>query len=138
MKKATINNILMAVIVLMSVSICFLIFCIVTRPRYSTVVSSPEPAIITESETLAESLISDTSTDSSEDLTVSTQDTIKGKTSSRVNIRDAASADAKVLDTVDADTILDIIEIQSNGWTKIIYDNSEAYVSSDYVIIINE
>jgi uncharacterized protein YgiM (DUF1202 family) len=102
------------------------------------VVSSPEPAIITESETLAESLISDTSTDSSEDLTVSTQDTIKGKTSSRVNIRDAASADAKVLDTVDADTILDIIEIQSNGWTKIIYDNSEAYVSSDYVIIINE
>ncbi len=138
MKKATINNILMAVIVLMSVSICFLIFCIVTRPRYSTVASSPEPAIITESETLAESLISDTSTDSSEDLTVSTQDTIKGKTSSRVNIRDAASADAKVLDTVDADTILDIVEIQSNGWTKIIYDNSEAYVSSDYVIIINE
>ncbi len=48
MKKTTINAILISIITLMSVSICFLIFCIVTRPRY-VIVNEPETAaMITE------------------------------------------------------------------------------------------
>lgn len=37
MKKTTINTILLCIIAILSVSICFLIFCIVTRPRYVAV-----------------------------------------------------------------------------------------------------
>jgi uncharacterized protein YgiM (DUF1202 family) len=43
-----------------------------------------------------------------------------------------------VLATVEAGTTFDIIEVQSDGWTKILYDGQEAYISSDYVILINE
>lgn len=61
MKKSTINTILISVIALMSVSICFLIFCIATRPRY-VIVSEPqtETAVITEMSGIAEDLQSET------------------------------------------------------------------------------
>lgn len=61
-----------------------------------------------------------------------------GKTSTRVNIRNAASEDAKVLDTVDEGTTFDILEIMDNGWTKILYQDNEAYISSNFVIVLND
>lgn len=143
MKKTTINAILISVITIMSVSICFLIFCIVTRPRYVTVNEQPETAMITEASNLSEDpqqqeIINpnnNTETTPAEDTP---DNTMHGKTSTRVNIRDAASENAKVLSTVDEGTAFDIIEIQDNGWTKILYEGSEAYISSSYVIITNE
>jgi hypothetical protein len=137
-KKTTINAILMGIIVLLSISICFLIFAIATRPRYSsTVTATPEPAVITE--TSEENIISGTTVDDTDNQTDELDNaTLKGKTSSKVNIRDNASTDAKVVATVEAGTTFDIIEVQDDGWTKIIYDGSIAYVSSDYVILINE
>jgi hypothetical protein len=135
-KKSTINAILMGIIVLLSISVCLLLFAIVTRPRYSTVSATPEPAIITE--TSEENIISGESDDTNEQTTVQSVQTQKGKTSTKVNIRDNASTDAKVLATVEAGTTFDIIEVQSDGWTKILYDGQEAYISSDYVILINE
>ena len=144
MKKSTINTILISVIALMSVSICFLIFCIATRPRY-VIVSEPqtETAVITEMSGIAEDLQSETASapvdvvDSAVDDTIPSED-MQGKTSTRVNIRNAASADAKVLDTVEGGTTFKILEIQDNGWTKIQYEETEAYISSDYVIRITE
>ncbi len=144
MKKSTINTILISVIALMSVSICFLIFCIATRPRY-VIVSEPqtETAVITEMSGIAEDLQSETASapvdvvDSAVDDTIPSDD-MQGKTSTRVNIRNAASADAKVLDTVEGGTTFKILEIQDNGWTKIQYEETEAYISSDYVIRITE
>jgi hypothetical protein len=135
-KKSTINAILMGIIVLLSISVCLLLFAIVTRPRYSTVSATPEPAIITE--TSEENIISSESDDTNEQTTAQSYQTQKGKTSTKVNIRDSASTDAKVLATVEADTTFDIIDVQSDGWTKILYDGQEAYISSDYVILINE
>ena len=144
MKKSTINTILISVRALMSVSICFLIFCIATRPRY-VIVSEPqtETAVITEMSGIAEDLQSETASapvdvvDSAIDDTIPSDD-MQGKTSTRVNIRNAASADAKVLDTVEGGTTFKILEIQDNGWTKIQYEETEAYISSDYVIRITE
>ncbi len=142
MKKTTINVILISVITIMSVSICFLIFCIVTRPRY-VIVNEPEAAMITEASNLSED-----DTQEPESVTVKNDtepspeqppaSTMHGKTSTRVNIRDAATEDAKVLTTVDEGTTFDILEILDNGWTKILYEGSEAYISSSYVIIMNE
>ena len=142
MKKTTINTILLSIIAIMSISICFLIFCIVTRPRY-VIVNEPETAKIMEVDNLSEdtalpetiSAMNDTLPAETE---TSTTTMMHGKTSTRVNIRDAASQDARVLNTVDEGTTFDILEILNNGWTKILYDGSEAYISSNFVIITNE
>ncbi len=144
MKKTTINAILISIITLMSVSICFLIFCIATRPRY-VIVNEPETsAMITEAANLSEELQQQTETPvpNNNAGTPSAGEppasTMHGKTSARVNIRDAASENAKVLSTVDEGTVFDIIEIQDNGWTKILYEDAEAYISSSFVIITND
>ncbi len=144
MKKTTINAILLSIITLMSVSICFLIFCIVTRPRYVTVNEQETAATITEVTDLSEAPPQQSEPPVSDNNTQTpveeppTDNTMHGKTSTRVNIRDAASENAKVLGTVDEGTTFDIIEIQDNGWTKILYEGSEAYISSNFVIITAE
>lgn len=129
MKKTTINTILLSIIAIMSISICFLIFCIVTRPRY-VIVNEPETAKIMEVDNLSEdtalpetiSAMNDTLPAETE---TSTTTMMHGKTSTRVNIRDAASQDARVLNTVDEGTTFDILEILNNGWTKILYEGVE-------------
>lgn len=143
MKKTTINNILMGIIVVLCVSICLLIFCIAKRPRYIET-NEPESVIITESpESLNTSATPGTNSDILElpDVPSTESDDsashIQGKTSTRVNIRDAATEDAKVLDTVEEGTTFEIVEVLDNGWTHIIYNDSDAYISSAYVIIVN-
>lgn len=142
MKKTTINNILIAIITILCISICFLIFCIVKRPRYIET-EQPEAAIIIEN---TESITTDVNqkTDNIIELPDSNDEASeasgakKGKTSTRVNIRDAATEDAKVLDTVEEGTTFEIVEILDNGWTHILYDDNDAYISSAYVIIVND
>ena len=138
MKKSTINAILISIIAIMSVSICFLIFCIMTRPRY-VIVDEPEAAIITEASNLMEDpQQAEPAAANETPVEEPSANVLHGKTSTRVNIRDAATEDAKVLTTVDEGTTFDIIEIQDNGWTKILYEGSEAYISSRYVILVSE
>ncbi|MDE7323875.1 MAG: SH3 domain-containing protein [Lachnospiraceae bacterium] len=144
MKKTTINTILICIITVMSVSICFLIFCIITRPRY-TISNESEIATIVESVNLsgepqAQSTAPATASATADPVpdVENTPDTRHGKTSTRVNIRDAASEDARVLDTVDEGTTFDILEIMDNGWTKIMYQDYEAYISSNFVIVLND
>ena len=144
MKKTTINAILISIITIMSVSICFLLFCIMTRPRY-VIVNEPEAALITEASNSTEDaqpeyIFGSRPETHAVESSVDEEplNTMHGKTSTRVNIRNAPSEDAKVLSTVDEGTTFDIIEIQENGWTKIRYEDTEAYISSSFVIIINE
>lgn len=141
MKKTTINTILIAIITIMSVSVCFLIFCIATRPRY-VIVSEPEKATIVESASLSENVQARNADNAPDSDTVSAADSstavMHGKTSTRVNIRDSASENARVLDTVEEGTTFDIIEILDNGWTKILYQDTEAYISSSFVIVLND
>jgi len=146
MKKTTINSILMGIIVVLCISICFLIVCIAKRPRYIET-SEPESAIIAE---MPETLGTTSSTDAEKDLpklpdtdSSDAQDAastthMQGKTSTRVNIRDRATEDAKVLDTVEEGTTFEIVEVLDSGWTHILYEGADAYISSAYVIIINE
>lgn len=145
MKKTTINNILIGIIAVLCVSICFLIFCIAKRPRYIET-DQPESAIITEgSDVLNTAGTAEADNEILElpDTDVSTAEgdassaNMQGKTSTRVNIRDAATEDAKVLDTVEEGTTFEIVEVLDNGWTHILYNDSDAYISSAYVIIVN-
>ena len=146
MKKTTINNILMGIIVILCISICFLIFCIAKRPRYVET-SEPESAVIAEmAETpnVTAQPVSGNGLPELPDTDISTTENdnpvthMQGKASTRVNIRDRATEDAKVLSTVDEGTTFEIIEILDNGWTHILYEDTDAYISSAYVIIINE
>lgn len=146
MKKTTISNILMGIIVVLCISICFLIFCIVRRPRYIETADT-ESAIITESPndfnltgtvTTNNDMpnLPDADTPTTEEDTSAVQ--MQGKTSTRVNIRNAPTEDGKVLETVDAGTTFDIVEVLDIGWTHIIYNGEDAYISSAYVIITSE
>ena len=50
-----------------------------------------------------------------------------------VNIREIASTNGKSLGVAYAGEVLDSVEKQSDGWTKIIYNGKEAYVKSEFV-----
>ena len=132
MKKTMLNHVLMGVIALMLFSICCLIVCIVNRPRYIDI-SEQENVVINEVP-VSDIAVSGAADNASTQLDANTR---QGKTSTRVNIRDADNATARVLATVEEGTTFEVIENQSNGWTKIIYEGQEAYISSDYVILIN-
>ncbi len=145
MKQTTINRILIGIITLMSLSICFLVVCIATRPRYintseqetTAIIEVPPDADISVSSTQDIAAASDTSVGSSTAADDNADTAMRGKTSTRVNIRDAASEDAKVLATVEEGTTFEIVEILDSGWTHIIYEDQDAYISSAYVIVIN-
>lgn len=139
MKKTTLNRILIGIIILLTCSICFLIICIVTRPRYINPAET-EPAVITE---VFEDTGYETQTNPIPEITEASTSvetlvaqTMNGKTSDKVNIRDAANPDARVLETVEEGYTFEIIEILDNGWTKIKYGEMDAYISSSYVIIV--
>lgn len=137
MKKTTINHILTGVITLMVLSICFLIVCIVTRPRYVDT-TEYETAVIPEVP-FVENQPAALSEDEGQPIPepAAASPVRQGKASARVNIRNAPTEDGKVLATVDEGTVFEIVEILDIGWTHVIYDNQDAYISSSYVIIIN-
>ena len=138
MKKTTLNRVLTGIIAMLICSICFLILCITSRPRY---VSPSEP----ENSAIVEVAESEPSTEQPTDIpeiitvteTIPSPDIMQGKTSSKVNIRDAASDQARVLETVEEGYMFEIVEILDNGWTKLVYEGQDAYISSSYVIIVN-
>lgn len=148
MKKSTLNKILWVIIVLLIVTICILISKISTRPKYAftdennqsivsnsfTTVEIPEiPAstIFNQSQKTPE-----TSENTEHNSLPNISNTLRGKTSERVNIRELPSEDARVLETVEAGYTFDIIEIYSNDWVKIKYEEQEAYISTMFVIVI--
>lgn len=134
MKKRTINRILLGIIAFLTVAICILIVQILNRPRY-TANSEVETATITEI-TQSEAIPDIQETQTAEPETVANNTVLHGKTSTKVNIRELPSADSRVLETVEEGVEFDILEILDSGWTKIQYNDQEAYISSSYVILI--
>lgn len=59
--------------------------------------------------------------------------TTKGKLTDTVNIRKTDSTDGEKMGQMAKGASVDVIEKQSNGWTKIRYNDDVAYVKSDYV-----
>ena len=137
MKKQTINIILMSTIGLLIIAICILIIQILSRPRY-TATNEPQTAVITEiPHSEAVPIIQETqSYEDKEDISVESS-VLRGKTSTKVNIRELPSEDARVLEMVEAGSEYNIIEILDSGWVMIEYqEDLEAYISSSYVILI--
>lgn len=136
MKKRTINRVLICIIVFLIVTICVLIIQIANRPRYTAATETETTTIIEIPQSEAIPVTQGTQ-QTEEEAPNEDEDSLKrGKTSSKVNIRELPSEDARVLDTVEEGTEFDILEILNIGWIKIQYEEQEAYISSSYVIEI--
>lgn len=57
----------------------------------------------------------------------------KGTLTDNVNVRKTPSTSGEKLGKLSKGTTIDIIEKQEDGWTKIKYNEQEAYVKSDYI-----
>ena len=110
---------------------------ILNRPRY-TASTEPQIAVITEiPHSEAVPVVPKTQSAEPEEEVQEEVSSLRGKTSTKVNIRELPSQDARVLETVEAGTEYDIIEILDSGWVKIQYtEDIEAYISASYVILI--
>lgn len=128
----------MGLIAVLAIIAIILLVLIVRRPRYINIDEVTESMATTESSESLPSNEEASSTPSTEEVVIQENETIlkRGKTSTRVNIRELPSADSRVLETVEEGYEFDIVEITTDGWTKIIYGESTAYISSDYVILI--
>ena len=84
----------------------------------------------TESENIKETEIeTETETEKETDPPIQT---IRMYTTDSVNIRDAASSDSNVLETVDKYTMVSVLSIDGE-WAKIEHNDSEAYISSQFL-----
>lgn len=81
----------------------------------------------------AQEMTEDGEGDTSEAAVSQTAETTKGTLTDTVNVRKAASTDGDKLGQLSEGSTIEIIEKMSNGWTKIKYNDGEAYVKSDYV-----
>lgn len=88
-----------------------------------------ESAVSSSSATPTVSVMSETSTPTPTEAPVETK-VMYSKSS--LNIRAAASADAEKLGTFSAGDSVTVISSE-NGWSKIDYNGTEAYVASDYL-----
>ncbi|MBR5578544.1 MAG: SH3 domain-containing protein [Lachnospiraceae bacterium] len=87
-----------------------------------------------ETQTVANPQVSDNGTEEASGIqTASEIKTTKGKVTDTVNIRKTASTTGEKLGQLAKGTSVDIIEKQADGWTKIKYNDGEAFVKSDYV-----
>lgn len=53
-----------------------------------------------------------------------------------VNVRKSDSAGSDRLGEVSQGEKLEVVEVQENGWTKVIYNGSEAFIKSEYLSLI--
>ena len=60
----------------------------------------------------------------------------QAKTLDTINVRSSDSETADKLGKLQRGTVIDVIEIRVNGWSKINYQGKEAYVKSDYLEVI--
>lgn len=58
------------------------------------------------------------------------------RTTDTVNVRSSDSGEADKIGRVEEGTVLTRIESRINGWSKVIYENKEAFIKSDYLEVI--
>ncbi|MBQ7945030.1 MAG: SH3 domain-containing protein [Lachnospiraceae bacterium] len=147
MSNRTINRILISIICFLCVAICVLIVLILSRPQQintqgstsNTIEEIPASDILSIGTELPQETTTPEESSIATSITAPTEEsehTLYARTTSLLNIRASNNTDAEVLETVSENTILQVLEIQADGWTKILYEDQEAYVSSAYIILI--
>lgn len=93
---------------------------------------------VTEAADATELADADTSDESEEVSTATVSVTTKVKTTDVVNIRSSDSETADKIDKAQKGQEFTLLEQRGNGWSKIEYNGSEAYIKSDYLETIEE
>ena len=57
----------------------------------------------------------------------------KVKVNTLVNVRKSASASADKVGTASVGSIYDVVEVMNNGWTRIDYDGTQAYIKTEFL-----
>ena len=135
MRKSTINKILLGIIIFLVVGICVLLILIASRPKYINIDEKAITNVEEVSAIVASQPPTNESTTKDSVVVSEVQKPVFGKTSTKVNLREVDSSDARVLGTVEAGYEFEIIEVLENGWTKIKYKDSEAYISLYFAIL---
>lgn len=154
MNSKTLNRLLYAIMALLVIIICFLLYKIVNRPRLnseqaatsttieevslSEITNTVESATVTDTiDEASQTEVTETTTESEESIAAE-NDTMQGKVSTKVNIREQADSESRILETVEEGYSFEILEILPEGWVKIAYGDGIGYISSQYVIITNQ
>ena len=145
MSNRTINRILISLICFFSMAICVLIVLILTRPQqvsthgaFSATLEEIPATEIINFHNSTPSNISSSEAVSTPQVPEEEPSALYAKTTSLLNIREANNTDSSVLTTVSENTILQVLEIQADGWTKVVYGEHTGYVSSAYIILIQD
>ena len=97
--------------------------------------NASEEVPATEEETPAEET-EDTQQTEEVTETPAVQETQYATTTTTVNVRASDSEKADKLGKVSGGTKLEIIEVLVNGWTKVVYNDSEGYIKSSYLSLV--
>ncbi|HOO79888.1 MAG TPA: SH3 domain-containing protein [Lachnospiraceae bacterium] len=128
MKKQTISALLTAFMILLVILIVVLVIKIAARgPKQEEAIAS-ENTIVEQTNTVSED----------EPDAAETVDEVKilvavPNTSSSVNVRSGPGTDYERLGSAYSNNEYEVIEVYSNGWTKLKYDDQEGYISSEYL-----
>lgn len=63
---------------------------------------------------------------------------IKVKVNTLVNVRKSASATADKVGTASVGAVYEVLEVMLNGWTKIDYDGTEAFIKSEFLDVMED
>lgn len=127
MKKSTLNAIMQGVIIVLVIAIVFVIIKIQLRPD-----EVPVTEIASEENTEQESVVEEVSEPEPE-LVIEERVRI---VNDNINVRSGPGTDYERLGSAYTGYDFEFIEQLEEGWTKIVYDDREAYVYSEYVEII--
>ncbi len=127
MKKSTLNAIMQGVIIVLVIAIVFVIVKIKLRPD-----EVPVTEVVSEEISEQESVVEEVSEPEPEIVVVERVRIVNDN----INVRSGPGTDYERLGSAYTGYDFEFVEQLEEGWTKIIYDDREAYVYSEYVEII--
>lgn len=127
MKKSTLNAIMQGVIIVLVIAIVFVIVKIKLRPD-----EVPVTEVVSEEILEQESVVEEVSEPEPEIVVVERVRIVNDN----INVRSGPGTDYERLGSAYTGYDFEFVEQLEEGWTKIIYDDREAYVYSEYVEII--
>ena len=127
MKKSTLNAIMQGVIIVLVIAIVFVIVKIKLRPD-----EVPATEVVSEEISEQESVVEEVSEPEPEIVVVERVRIVNDN----INVRSGPGTDYERLGSAYTGYDFEFVEQLEEGWTKIIYDDREAYVYSEYVEII--
>jgi uncharacterized protein YgiM (DUF1202 family) len=137
MKKSHRRDVIIARIIF-AVFLLALIAAIAWLVSFALSRRTPKPDTQTETETETQQyFVIDPNQENTEEPETETQISITVQTTHRVNLRTEPNTDCEVITVLETGTVLELQE-ESDGWALVVYDDQTGYVSTDYIIAMEQ